>query len=77
MKRNFMFMLSILSVLIFVLLASCDDMGGNTEPFNSVSVFATYEDQAYSADVVSQSDTDSDGNCDTDVYSNLNVWPSV
>ena len=67
MKRNIM---SLLSVIIFVLFASCDDMGGNTEPFTTVSVFATFEENAYSSDVTVKIDTSDPANdvCDSLSY---------
>jgi hypothetical protein len=45
-------------------------MGGNTEPFTTVSVFATFEDVAYSSDVAVNEDTSTptDDICDISTY---------
>ena len=67
MKRNIMV---VLSVIILMLCASCDDMGGNTEPFTTVEVFATFEESPYNSDTVVKEDTSvpADDTCDTSTY---------
>ena len=76
MKRNIM---SVLSVIILMLCASCDDMGGNTEPFTTVEVFATFEDSPYNSDAVVKEDTSdpADDICDTDTYEDDTVTITV
>jgi hypothetical protein len=68
MKRNTL--LCLICYVILILFASCDDLGGDGEAFNSVTVFATFEDEPYDADAVKWEDAEEpkDGVCDTDFY---------
>jgi len=57
MKRN---IISIVSVIIFALITSCDDnedFGGDTRDFDTVTVYAAYGADAYTADVAVGEDT--------------------
>lgn len=70
MKR---FIMLVLSVFIFALMASCSDDGSShgdsAEIFTTVRAFATYETEAYTADVGEGEDTDDPANEICDNYS--------
>jgi hypothetical protein len=63
MKRS---ILLIFSVAVMAYLAACGSGGGGgSERFSTVEIFASYEENTYTADAEIGEDTDGDGTCDT------------
>jgi hypothetical protein len=68
MKKNFMSIFPFIILCVLIISCGGDDLGGGAETFDTVYLYASYDDEIYEADVAIWTDeTEDDGLCDGDL----------